>query len=316
MAFPRSIVLAGLLLAGGAAAYGITLGDLLQDPPKPRVDPITDADSDLLPVKSRAGDPADDLLDPYPDKPGADEAADPRPPANVGDKAGKHPSPPINGSFAFDLVIGYIGQVPGAGMVQSYYLLDSRSGHIGMDRGAIESMGNMPAAGEGGSLDFQVMTNAGDHYSYMTSAEMGRVAMSVRSGESPLGRDLNAFFAGDWFENDFKPTGKVRDIGSDLRGGKYRSTEYAGTNPETGKPLRIWLATPDFEVAFYAAAYMGTGVVALPKANVQRLVTRMEGEGAVFEISYVMRKSQRFSGAGYKDFSAVMAGYGARAVQP
>ena len=140
--------------------------------------------------------------------------------------------------------------------------------------------------------------------------------MSVRSGESPLGRDLNAFMAGDWFENDFKPTGKVRDIGSDLRGGKYRSTEYAGTNPETGKPLRIWLATPDFEVAFYAAAYMGTGVVALPKANVQRLVTRMEGEGAVFEISYVMRKSQRFSGAGYKDFSAVMAGYGARAVQP
>ena len=108
----------------------------------------------------------------------------------------------------------------------------------------------------------------------------------------------------------------MRDIGSDLRGGKYRSTEYAGTNPETGKPLRIWLATPDFEVAFYAAAYMGTGVVALPKANVQRLVTRMEGEGAVFEISYVMRKSQRFSGAGYKDFSAVMAGYGARAVQP
>ena len=316
MAFPRSIVLAGLLLAGGAAAYGITLGDLLQDPPKPRVDPITDADSDLLPVKSRAGDPRDDLLDPYPGKPGADEAADPRPPANVGDKAGKHPSPPINGSFAFDLVIGYIGQVPGAGMVQSYYLLDSRSGHIGMDRGAIESMGNMPAAGEGGSLDFQVMTNAGDHYSYMTSAEMGRVAMSVRSGESPLGRDLNAFMAGDWFENDFKPTGKVRDIGSDLRGGKYRSTEYAGTNPETGKPLRIWLATPDFEVAFYAAAYMGTGVVALPKANVQRLVTRMEGEGAVFEISYVMRKSQRFSGAGYKDFSAVMAGYGARAVQP
>ena len=316
MAFPRSIVLAGLLLAGGAAAYGITLGDLLQDPPKPRVDPITDADSDLLPVKSRAGDPGDDLLDPYPGKPGVDEAADPRPPANVGDKAGKHPSPPINGSFAFDLVIGYIGQVPGAGMVQSYYLLDSRSGHIGMDRGAIESMGNMPAAGEGGSLDFQVMTNAGDHYSYMTSAEMGRVAMSVRSGESPLGRDLNAFMAGDWFENDFKPTGKVRDIGSDLRGGKYRSTEYAGTNPETGKPLRIWLATPDFEVAFYAAADMGTGVVALPKANVQRLVTRMEGEGAVFEISYVMRKSQRFSGAGYKDFSAVMAGYGARAVQP
>lgn len=316
MAFPRSIVLAGLLLAGGAAAYGITRSDLLQDPPKPKVDRITDADSDLLPATSRAGAPADDLLDPYPDRADADKAEDATPRANVGDKAGKHPSPPITGSFAFDLVIGYIGQVPEAGMVQSYYLLDSRSGHIGMDRGAIESLGNMPAAGEGGSLDFQVMTNAGDQYSYMTSAEMGRVAMSARSGESPLGRDLNAYMAGDWFESDFKPTGKVRDIGSDLRGGKYRSKEYAGTNPENGKPLRIWLATPDFDVAFYAATYMGTGVVALPKANVQRLVTRMEGEGAVFEISYVMRKSQRFSATGYKDLSAVMAGYGKRAAQP
>ena len=316
MAFPKSIVLAGVLLAGGAAAFGVTRSDPLQDPPKPKVDRITDADSDLLPVKSRAGDPADDLLDTYPQDADADQTGDAGPRANVGDKAGKHPSPQINGSFAFDLVIGYIGQVPGAGMLQSYYLLDSRSGHIGLDRGAVESMGNQPGTGEGGSLDFQVMTNAGDHYSYMTSAEMGRVAMSVRSGESPLGRDLNAFFAGDWFENDFKPTGKMRDIGSDLRGGKYRSTEYAGTNPENGKPLRIWLATPDFEVAFYAAAYMGTGVVALPKANVQRLVTRMEGEGAVFEISYVMRKSQRFSGAGYKDFSAAMAGHGKHAAQP
>ena len=316
MAVPKSIVLAGVLLAGGAAAFGVTRSDPLQDPPKPKVDRITDADSDLLPVKSRAGDPADDLLDTYPQDADADQTGDAGPRANVGDKAGKHPSPQINGSFAFDLVIGYIGQVPGAGMLQSYYLLDSRSGHIGLDRGAVESMGNQPGTGEGGSLDFQIMTNAGDHYSYMTSAEMGRVAMSARSGESPLGRDLNAYIAGDWFERDFKPTGKVRDIGSDLRGGKYRSTEYSGTDPESGKPLRLWLATPDFDVAFYAASYMGTGVVALPKANVQRLVTRMEGEGAVFEISYVMRKSQRFSGAGYKDFSAVMAGYGARAVQP
>ena len=315
MAFPKSIVLAGVLLAGGAAAFGVTRRDLLQDPPKPKVERITDAD-DLLPVKSRAGDPADDLLDPYPQDADADKVGDAEPRANVGDKAGKHPSPPINGSFAFDLVIGYIGQVPEAGMLQSYYLLDSRSGHIGLDRGAVESMGNRPATGEGGSLDFQIMTNAGDHYSYMSGTEMGQVAMSARSGESPLGRDLNAYIAGDWFESDFKPTGKIRDIGSDLRGGKYRSTEYAGTNPESGKPLRIWLATPDFEVAFYAATYMGIGVVALPKANVQRLVTRMEGEGAVFEISYVMRKSQRFSGAGYKDFSAVMAGYGKQAAQP
>lgn len=128
------------------------------------------------------------------------------------------------------------------------------------------------------------------------------MALSARSGESPLDRDLNAYMAGDGFERDFKPTGKVRGIGSDLHGGKYRSTECAGSDPDSGKPLRIWLAKPDFEAGFHAAAYMGSGVVALPKANVQRLVTRMEGEGVVFEASYVMRKPQRFSGAGYKNF--------------
>ena len=48
---------------------------------------------------------------------------------------------------------------------------------------------------------------------------------------------------------------------------------------------------------------MGLGIVPLPKAGVQKLVTRMEGAGATFELSYVMRRRQAFSGAGYKDMS-------------
>lgn len=315
----RWMMAAGLLLAGGAAAYGLTQVPILQDPPKPKVERLGAADDDLLPVKPKVGDPVDDLLPIEPKGTPRDELLDPfaddgKPDLaerrrRLADKAGKHASPGINGSFAFDLVFGYQAMVPEAGLVQSYYLLDSRHGHVGMDRGAIESMANAPAAGDGATLDFQILTSVADHYSYMTTSEMGPVAMSVRSGESPIGRDFGAFEAGDWFEDSFKPTGKVRDIGRNLSNAPYRSVEYAGVDPESGTPLKVWLAAPDFEVDFYAVSYMGIGVVPLPKAGVQKLVTRMEGAGATFELSYVMRKRQSFSGTRYKDMSKMMETY-------
>jgi hypothetical protein len=46
----RFALLTGLLVAGGAAAYGLLQVPRLQDPPRSKVDRLTDADSDLLPV--------------------------------------------------------------------------------------------------------------------------------------------------------------------------------------------------------------------------------------------------------------------------
>ena len=65
-----ALVAAVALMAGGALAYGATKVPLLQEPPKPRVDRITDADDDLLPVRPRAGKPEDELLPVEPRKPG------------------------------------------------------------------------------------------------------------------------------------------------------------------------------------------------------------------------------------------------------
>ena len=318
MTTPRWMLAAGLLLAGGAAAYGLVQVPILQDAPKPKVERITDADEDLLPVESKGtrqddllpveskGKPKDELLDLFADDDTQDAAERKR---RLAAKAGKHASPGINSGFSFDLAIGYHALVPEAGLVQSYYLVDSRHGHVGMDRGAIESMANAQATGEGATVDFQVLTSTADHYTYMTTSEMGPVAMSVRSGESPIGRDFEAFAAGDWFEDSFKPTGNVRDIGRNLSNAPYRSVEYAGVDPESGTPLKVWLATPDFDVGFYAVSYMGVGIVPLPKAGVQKLVTRTEGAGATFELSYVMRKPQTFDGARYKDMSQMMEAY-------
>ena len=221
----RFALLTGLLVAGGAAAYGMLQVPRLQDPPKAKVDRLTDADSDLLPVKPKGagaddllpvkskGTPKDELLDPFADDNKPDAAERRR---RLGSKAGKHPAPGINTNFSFDMVLGYQALVPGTGMVQSYYLLNSRQGHIGMDRGAIESMAQASAASDEASLDFQVITNTGNLYAYTTSSEMGRVAMTLHK----------------------------------------------------------------------------------------------EGGGATFELSYVMRKQQTFSGAGYKDMSALMGAYG------
>ncbi len=312
MKHSRMALVAGMVMAGGALAYGATKVPLLQDGPKPKVERLTDADDDLLPVKPRAGKPGDDLLPVEPRKPGdaskPGDAATPKKP--LSGKAGKHESPGINASFAFDLVVGYQARVPEAGVVQSYFLLDSAHGHVGLDRGAIESMANMSVSSSEGTFDFQVMTNAGDFYGYATGREAGPIAMRLHSGEGAVGRDFEALAAGDWFESTFKPTGQVRDIGMSLSNRGYRSTEYAGIEPESGTPLKLWLADPDFEVDFYAASYMGLGIVPLPKAGVQKLVTRMEGAGATFELSYVMRKRQTFSGAGYKDMSHYMPGMG------
>ena len=310
MAKLRWVLAAGLLLAGGAAAYGLAQVPILQDAPKPKVDRLTDADDDLLPVKPKQ-EAGDGLLDPYPDKDAkANKDGDGKQGRSLAAKAGKHASPGINAAFGFDLVFGYHAQVPEAGFIQSYFLLDSRRGHVGLDRGALESMGNMSASTSDGSFDFQVMTNSGEIYAYTTSREAGKVAMTLRAGEGAVGRDLDAYMSGDWFESSFKPTGQVRDIGMDLSNKPYRSVEYSGIDPESGTPLKLWLAKPDFEVDFYGASYMGVGIVPLPKADVQKLVTRMEGAGAVFELSYVMRKRKTFSGASYQDMSTLMGAYG------
>ncbi len=262
----------------------------IEDPPRTNVPRLTDADDDLLPVESRQRPPA-------PARPAANDPAD---------KAGKRATAPLSATFSYDLVVGFIAQVPGEPLITSYFFLDSRNGHFGMDRGGIESMGNAPAAGEGGSFDFQVFTNAADHYLYLQSAEMGPVAMKAGSGQDALGADLEVYFQAVAFEEGFVKTGRVRNIGANLSGKPYVSAEYTGTHPETGTPVSLWLAEPDFEVGFYAASYYGLGVIPLPKAKQQRLVTRIEGDGAVFELSYVMRKAHRFSGAGYRDLSALM----------
>lgn len=308
----RWLLAAALVATGGAAAYGLARFPQQQESPRAKVERITDADDDLLPVRPSRQD-GDGLLDPYPKKGGngaRDGASGHTREQTLADKAGRHPSPGIGGRYQFDLVVGYQGLVPGQGMVQSYYLLDSKRGHIGQDRGALQSLVGGAFSGEGGTLDFQVMTNTGDIYSYLTSREVGRIATAQRSGEGAIGSDFAAYAAGDWFESQFRPTGKVREIGTNLAGKPYRSTEYVGIEPETGKQMRLWLADPDFDVGFYTASHMGLGVVALPKANVQKLVTRMEGQGAVFELSYVMRKPQSFNGGGYRDVSVLMPGVG------
>ena len=254
----------------------------IQDPPPTHVPRLSDADDDLLPVESRQRLPEPVAIDPA-------------------TKAGKGGSAPMGSTFTYDLVIGFIAQVPEEGVVTSYFFLDSRNGHFGMDRGGMESLGNAPAVGEGGSFDFLVFTNAADHYTYLRSAETGPVAIQAKGGQDALGADLEAFFQASAFEEDFRKTGRVRNIGSNLAGKPYVSQEYTGINPETGTPMTLWLAAPDFHVGFYAATYFGVGVIPLPKARQQWLVTRMEGDGAVFEISYVMRRNTTFSGAGYRD---------------
>ncbi|MBW8366973.1 MAG: hypothetical protein K0M70_03840 [Arenimonas sp.] len=283
------LALALFPLLFATATYAATNVPRIEDPPRANVPRLTDADDDLLPVESRLGAPTPKAIDPA-------------------TKAGKGASAPITATFNYDLVIGFIGQVPDAGLITSFFHLDSRNGHFGMDRGGMESLGNAPATGEGGSFDFQVFTNAADHYMYLQSADMGPVSMKAASGQDALGADLEAYFQATAFEETFRKTGKVRNIGANLAGKPYRSAEYAGSNPETGTPLSVWLAVPDFDVGFYAATYYGLGVVPLPKARQQWLVTRMEGDGAVFELSYVMRKPKQFSGAGYRDLSGLMPG--------
>lgn len=264
----------------------------IEDPPRTHVPRLTDADDDLLPVESRQRPP----------EPPAPPATDPA------TKAGKRATAPIGATFRYDLVLGFIGQVPGEPPITSYFFLDSRNGHFGMDRGGLEGLGNAPAVGDGGSFDFQVFTNAADHYMYLQSGEMGPVAMKAGSGQDALGADLEVYFQATAFEEGFRKTGRKRGIGADLSGKPYASEEYTGTNPETGTPVSLWLARPDFEVGFYAASYYGLGVIPLPKARQQRLVTRIEGDGVVFELSYVMRRSTQFSGARYRDLSVLMPG--------
>lgn len=342
-------LIAGLAAAGGAAAFGLARVPLLKDPDPPQV-PLLDqaddglldvrsasgqddllpagrgarekdgsggrvprlnaADDDLLDVESRAGQ--DGLLEPYP---ATRPAADGRGAASrTGEAGATIASPSINASFAFDLAVGYVVHSPEAGLVNSYYLLDP-DGNIGLDPGALKGMAGGVPGGDGNTVDFQVLTNAADHYTYMTSADMGRIAMSVNSGQTASGREHEAMLDARRFARTMKPTGQVRDIGRNLSNQPYRSTEYAGIEPDTGQPVRLWLARPDFRTRFGAATYMGLGIVTLPGEG-QRLVTRMEGGGVVMELSYISRRSQRFSGAGYRDISSMMNAYGRGATGP
>lgn len=317
-AFATTLVSLALTLAVAAAPAQERI-PRLEDPPKTPVAPIEDAD-DLLPVETgrkpappppRTKVPRVDEPAPLPrqSSPGPAPTTEPTPPPrpDIGRKAGGgHAS--IGGSFRYDLVLGFIGGDADTGVITSYFYLDSKNGHFGMDRGGIESLGNASAVGEGGSFDFQVFTRAAEHYLYVTSTEMGRVAMKAGGAQDALGADLAAYFDGGYFESTFRRSGKTRNIGTGLSGQPYASEEYVGRSPDTGAPMSIWLARPDFEPGFYAATYFGLGIVPLPGANRQRLVTRVEGEGVMFELSYLKRASKAFSGAGYRDLSGLMPG--------
>lgn len=262
---------------------------------------------ELMPVNPRGQQ--DDLL---PDRPGdakappADREADP-----VDDPARKAdlgPGPSPTGRFDFDLVVGFNALAEGEGLLSSYFFYDSRAGHCGMDPGAVSALGDGSATGgPEGRFDFQVFTRQAGIFMYFTTTELGRLYSAMPTG-SGLGADFESFVAGQAFEEDFKPTGRRRGIGLDVSGKPYDSVEYRGISPETGEPMSLWLAKPDFEVGFYASSCWGLGVVTLPDARQQRLVTRAESPGVVFELSYVQRQRNGFSGAGYRDMSALMGG--------
>lgn len=267
-------------------------------------------EDDLLPVRSRAGD--DDLL-PVESRAGAPT---PRPPARPGPsadpaaKADLGPPPSPTGTFDFDLVVGFNALAAGEGLVTSYYFLDRQQGHCGMDPGAMRSLGTgAPTGDAGGRFDFQVFTRQAGIYTYMTSNEFGRFYLSMPTGAG-FAADFESFSDGQHFEEAFQPTGQRRGIGANLAGKPYDSVEYRGIDPETGDAMSLWLAVPDFEPGYYAATCWGLGVVTLPGAGQQRLVTRVEGQGAVYELSYVKREQNRFSGAGYRDVGALLPGMG------
>jgi len=276
--------------------------DLL--PVKPR-----GADDDLLPVEPR-GD-QDDLL---PDRwPPPEEAPAPgEPTADAGDdparKADLGPGPSPNDRFDFDLVVGFNALAEGEGMLSSYYFYDSRQGHCGMDPAAVSALGDGSATGgPEGRFDYQVFTRNAGIFMYMTTNELGRLYMRMPTGTG-LAADFESLAAGQHFEEAFKPTGRRRGIGLDLSGKPYDSVEYRGPSPDNGETMSLWLAKPDFDVGFYASSCWALGVVTLPEARQQRLITRAEGMGTVFELSYVQRQRNGFSGAGYRDIGSLLGG--------
>jgi septum formation inhibitor MinC len=266
----------------------------IEDPAPTKVKLLTDADDDLLPVKSTGSGSTRP-------RSGKSTVKDPA------TKAGNPATIRLKDVFQFDLVVGYSALIPGESLITSYFFLDSKQGHCGLDKGAVSSMANSPAEADGNSLDFLLHSYQGGQYYFMTSADKGKLVMTMNTGNTSMNVDMDAWLDGSSFEETFRLTGQKRKIGKNLSGSLYVSEEYIGKSPIDGSTLRIWMADPDFNTGFYAATYMGLGVISLPRAKKQRLITRIEGGGAVWEVSYLQRQRNQFSGAAYQPVNLAMA---------
>lgn len=266
----------------------------IEDPPPTKVELLTDADDDLLPVKPAGSGSTRP-------NPGKSTVKDPA------TKAGTPATIRLKDVFQFDLVVGYSALIPGESLITSYFFFDSKLGHCGLDKGAVSSMANAAAEADGNSLDFLLQSYQGGQYYFMTSADKGKLVMTMNTGNTSMNVDLDAWLNGNTFEETFRLTGQKRKIGKNLSGSSYMSEEYIGKSPIDGSLLRVWLADPDFNTGFYAATYMGLGIISLPRAKKQRLITRFEGSGAVWEISYLQRQRNQFSGAAYQPVNLAMA---------
>ncbi len=190
-------------------------------------------------------------------------------------------------NYTFDQKVSFKIE-SGEGNYQSYYYLNTRTGHVGMDGAALAKMSGETAEGE--------MFMLIEYDKAMTMfIDMGR-----QKHKSPM--PLNKYnYTAAKFWQQFKKTGQKRAFG------KYQAEEYVGTaDPEVGQ-VSIWLSAAPVKgmVGSFsgdvAGAY-GTGYLYHPGQKAYYLVVQTHTPGqdnSRVTLLNIEPATKNFSAAGY-----------------
>ncbi len=202
-----------------------------------------------------------------------------------------------NATVSFDREMTFSAHTVAGRSSTSKFLVNTQKGYMGMNKEMIEEFAGIDLPdNENFKVHYRVTSTNGKTY-YFVEINGVRQVMN-RLPQDNIDCDQTNISV-DKFRNNFSPTGSNLSVSSE----NYQSKEFEGISPETGNPVKVYIAEQN-EVHINPSDNPKTvgifGLGYIYHDNKTQMVTRIENDHGTAELERITNTNISFQGSNYR----------------